>query len=255
MPSRWSEQTYCNFDIPTYIPPEAFILEEGKFVKAFLLRVFLLDLKRMTENNTQDELFAHRVLEPTYDKEGRRNNTPEQLVDEMKTRYLKEIDAMLKEHKEFLAGTVSIKELVHSRMFSQHEMDTNAYGAILGARGRVHQQLERDFKCKIVLAGKGISNLLKDTSDLAQRLAELPPHCRIAATSEEMLGRCIARIDWILSDEPDAIAFREENRRHQANIEGRSHVRRSDAPGNGGSSGFKRGREEYGGPRTVLDDL
>ncbi|CUG92337.1 branch point-binding protein, putative [Bodo saltans] len=226
----WSVCRYTNQNIPTYIPPEALLLEEGQFVKSFLLRCQLYDVYRVIETDTCEQYLSHKgALEPEYDKNGNRTNTPEQVLQELKTKCMTELTEALKRHRDMVSGAAAAaaavtKEIVFKRMFTVDEMQQGAYGAILGARGSVHQSLERETKCKIVLAGRGITDLKKDTSEAALRAIDEDPHARITAPNEKALQECVQKIDWILSDDPAAHEFRENNRRKMAHADGKAYV-------------------------------
>lgn len=62
---------------------------------------------------------------------------------------------------------------------------------------------------------------MKDTNVNAAAMAMEDPHVRITATNEHDLQVAAERVEWILSDDPEAIEFREKNRRRMAQVEGR----------------------------------
>ncbi|RNF26872.1 putative branch point binding protein [Trypanosoma conorhini] len=219
--SRWSKERYTNLLIPNYIPPELLLYDEGQFLKAFLLRVLSIDLNRFIETKRCEDYFINIPVEPEYNSDGQRINTPDELVAEKRRRTMDELTNILRQNAEMGPNPTAPKEIVRKRYFSQDEMDNGAYGAILGARGLVHQELEQKTKCKIVLAGRGITNTLKDTSTNAARVALEEPHARITAPNEQALQHAMERIEWILSDDPEAQEFRENNRKRMAQIEGR----------------------------------
>ena len=223
--SRWSDERYTNPQIPSYIPPEMLLMNEGKLCKAFLMRCALLDCNRLIDSNSADEYFAHTVITPEYDRYGYRTNTPENLLQAKKRSIMEELSNMLKLHRELTAanggGSGGTKEIVKKRYFTREEMELGAYGALLGARGSVHQELEKTTRCKIVLAGKGITDSKIDNSANAQLLAQEEPHARVTAPNEKALQAAMERIEWILSDDPEALAFRENNRKKMAKIDGR----------------------------------
>ncbi|CBH16054.1 branch point binding protein, putative [Trypanosoma equiperdum] len=220
-PSRWSSERYTNLFVPNYIPPELMLYDEGQFLRAFLLRVLSIDLNRLIETKRCGDYFINIPLVPEYNSEGQRTNTPDELVAEKRLKVMDELTNLLRQHSELELNAKTQKEVVRKRYFTQEEMDNGAYGAILGARGMVHQELERLTKCKIVLAGRGITNALKDTSANAARVALEDPHARITAPNEQALQHAMERIEWILSDDPEALEFRENNRKRMAQIEGR----------------------------------
>ncbi|KAH9578141.1 hypothetical protein LSM04_006026 [Trypanosoma melophagium] len=248
--TRWSSERYTNLLIPSYIPPELLLYDEGQFLKAFLLRVLSIDLNRLIETKRCDEYFVNIPVEPEYNSDGQRTNTPDELVAEKRRKVMDELTSLLRQIAEMgpQHGTQK-KEIVRKRYFTQEEMDNGAYGAILGARGLVHQELEQKTKCKIVLAGRGITNPLKDTSANAARIALEEPHARITAPNEQALQHAMERIEWILSDDPEAQEFRENNRKRMAQIEGRYDPRTwvssiEKEPLEGARPGEKHPREE-----------
>ncbi|KAG8348755.1 KH domain [Trypanosoma vivax] len=248
-PSRWSTERYTNLYIPNYIPPELLIYDEGQFLKAFLLRVLSVDLNRFIETKRCDDYFINLPIVPEYNSEGHRTNATEDLVAEKRLKVMDELTNLLRLHSELGMQAKAPKEIMRKRFFTREEMENGAYGAILGARGMVHQELEQTTKCKIVLAGRGITNPLKDTSANAARMALEDPHVRITASSEQALQHAMQRIEWILSDDPEAQEFRENNRKRMAQIEGRYDPRTwvSSVEKRGGSPqrrGWKRSREE-----------
>ena len=259
--SRWSSERFTNLNIPNYIPPEAILDDEGSFLKAFLLRALWHDLGRISESPQMvADYFSRIEIVPEYDNQGNRTNTPEMLLQEKKMKAFEELTSQLKRHKEMLQGAVASlnkTEHVMKRFFTKDEMEGGAYGAILGARGSVHQSLEKETHCKIVLAGRGITDLRKDTSEMAIRAAQEEPHARIVGPSEKALQMAAQRIDWILSDDPQAVEFRENNRRKMAYVEGRQYVPfPKEAQGYTkptSRTGEKRGREEEVDPTMDAD--
>nr|CCC94040.1 putative branch point binding protein [Trypanosoma congolense IL3000] len=219
--SRWSSERYTNLHIPSYIPPELLLYDEGQFLRAFLLRVLSIDLNRFIETRRCEDYFTNIPVTPIYNAEGQRTNTPDELVADKRLKVMDELTNLLRQHSELEMQAKYQKGIVRKRYFSKEEMDNGAYGAILGARGMVHQELERTTNCKIVLAGRGITNPLKDTSGNAAQIALEEPHARITAPTEQALQHAMERIEWILSDDPEALEFRENNRRRMAQIEGR----------------------------------
>mmetsp|Transcript_48210 Transcript_48210/g.55696 ORF Transcript_48210/g.55696 Transcript_48210/m.55696 type:complete len:259 (+) Transcript_48210:57-833(+) len=222
----WSLSTFANQNVPTYLPPEAIILEKGEFLKGFLLRCQVHDLQRMIDTD-QCEAF---VTQCSGDRLGK--SALDQIQDR-KTNVMEKLMELSKQHKEASAGApmLASKGIVQIRKFKKEEMEQGAYGAILGARGSVHQDLEKSTGCKIVLAGKGITDLRKDTSDLAKAAAEEDPHARIWAPNHKALDECLKKIDWILSDEPAAQEFREKNRKTLAAFSGKVYIPIAQAQG------------------------
>lgn len=218
--SRWSDTRYTNMEVPSYIPPEAITHEKGQFLRALLLRVLAQDMQRMLETHTCDQYFRNIPIEPEYDASGNRTNTPENMIGEKRLHAIDDLSKLLRTYVERHDPSKS-KDITRKLYFTQEQMDTGAWGSLIGARGAVHQQLEKETKCRVVLAGRGITNPLKDTNPNAAALALEDPHVRITAQNEQDLQAAAERIEWILSDDPEAVEFRDKNRRRMAQVEGR----------------------------------
>ncbi|CBZ26402.1 putative branch point binding protein [Leishmania mexicana MHOM/GT/2001/U1103] len=220
--SRWSESRYTNLQVPSYVPSEALMHEDGQFLRAFLLRVLANDMQRMLATNTCAAYFRNIPLEPEYDANGNRTNTPENVVMEKRLHVMDDISKLLRTYVERAEYAANKSKDINRRIyFTAEQIETGDYGALIGPRGLVHQQLEKETNCHIVLVGRGITNPLKDTNPNAAAMALEDPHVRITATTEEDLQTAAERIEWILSDEPEAVEFRENNRRRMAQVDGR----------------------------------
>jgi hypothetical protein len=106
--------------------------------------------------------------------------------------------------------------VVHHIFFTKEQMETRAYGAIFGSRGATHQKLEKETGCKIVLGGRGITDVRKQGGVRAAEsaeAAELNPHVMIRAPNEQSLRRAIQEIEWLMSDDPEAVRTREDNKK------------------------------------------
>ncbi|KPI90602.1 putative branch point binding protein [Leptomonas seymouri] len=269
--SRWSEVRYTNLHIPSYVPSEALVAEDGQFMRAFLLRVLATDMQRMLAAHTCDMYFCNTPLEPEYDANGNRTNTPEDVVMEKRLRVMDDISKLLRTYVERAEYAASkSKDINHRIYFTHDQIETGDYGALIGPRGQVHQDLEKETNCHIVLVGRGITNPLKDTNPNAAAMALEDPHVRITAKTEEDLQKAAEKIEWILSDEPDAVEFRENNRRRMAQVDGRYDPRTwmtvaekkkaaaqkaaAAAGENGAEVGTKRPREAGGAEAAEEDD-
>lgn len=245
--SRWSVGRYNDLEIPTYIPSEALLHEHGQFLRAFLLRVLVTDLQRLLTTNGCEQCFVNAPLTPEYDSDGNRSNTPEAVISERRMRAMDDIGKLLRAFVD-RAEQAKSQEITRRIYLTPELMSTGAWGAIIGARGMVHQQLEKETKCRIVLVGRDITNPLKDTNANAAAMALEDPHVRIIAPNEQQLQLAAERIEWILSDDPEAVEFRERNRRRTAQVEGRydprTWVSSSAAAAGQPGVGAKRGRTE-----------
>ena len=247
--NRWSTDVFSNPIVPSYIPPEALLHDRGEFAKAFAARALLHDINRLDESKQAAVFFAHKEITPEYDASGTRNNTPDDLLKLRKRQVVETMASMLKRHREEVLGQSggNGRDIVQKRFFRKEELDL--YGALLGARGKVHQELEKETGCKLVLAGRGITSLLTETSPDAQRMAQEDPHIRITAPNERALQLAYEKVDWILSDEPSAQQYREKNRRRMDHIEGRE--TRWEGPAGRGGRGSGAGASSGRGSGTA----
>ncbi len=241
--------------------PDMLLMHEGKLCDAFLLRAAVIDCNRMVDTFTSEEYFGQRVIVPEYDRYGNRSNMPEHLLQAKKQKSMEKLSGLMKTHRDLTTaggiggagGGMKSSELTQKRYFSREEMDLQAYGALLGARGSVHQELEKTTRCKIVLAGRGITDSKIDLSATALQLALEEPHVRVTAPNEKALQAAMERIEWILSDDPEAVQFRENNRKKMAKIDGRYNAetwgqpRGGAGPAHGSSSGQQQQSSGYGG--------
>lgn len=240
--SRWSEARFHNLEIPTYVPPESFSYLGGHFMRALRLRAIIHDLQRVLATDSSDQCYVNIPLIPAYNENGERTNTPHNLISEKRLKAITELSGMLslfddRSNADIKAG----KEVFRKIRFTKEQVVLGAWGALLGARGAIHQQLEKQFNCRIILAGRGITDPTKDPSANAAIWALEEPHVRLSAATEDDLQSAAERIEWILSDAPEAAAFREMNRKKTAKVEGffdpRTWVDKSMASANGNSSG------------------
>lgn len=196
--------------------------EDGQFMRAFLLRVLATDMQRMLAARTCEGYFRNIPIEPEYDENGNRTNTPEDVVMDKRLRVMDDISRLLRtyvERAEYAAN--KSKDINHRIYFTPEQIETGDYGALIGPRGQVHQDLEKKTNCHIVLVGRGITNPLKDTNPNAATMALEDPHVRITAKTEEDLQKASEEIERILSDDPESVRFREDNRRRMAQVDGR----------------------------------
>lgn len=255
--SRWSDASYTNMDIPSYIPPEAFTHLQGQFLRGFLLCALVHDLRRMIATNTCSQYFDNLPLDPVYNSAGERTNTPEEVLRNKRMEAIQEMSELLSVFDE--RYETKGKEILRKIMLQREHMETGAWGAIIGARGAVHQGLEKKHNCRIVLAGRGITDPMKDSNVNALIWAQEDPHVRISANNEKELQEAVEEIEWILSDDPVAVEFRERNRRRTARLEGRydprTWVSSTDASKRGGEAGSRSGvGEKHGRDDEVESD-
>lgn len=224
---RWSPAKYLNPQIPAYVPPEFVIFDGGLPLEAFQLRAEYEDLKRMVDKDICDMFFLRRHgivnIPPRFDRDGKRTNTTAALLVERRERVQRELTDRAKRFNS-QSATTGEREIIKKVYFTPDQMESRAYGAILGARGQTHQKLEKETKCHIVLGGKGITDMKKSINlkhiDKSEEMAEERPHCRITAPNESALQLALEKVEWILSDDPEAIRFRDENRKQLAMING-----------------------------------
>eukprot|EP01061_Rhynchopus_euleeides_P011307 TRINITY_DN20880_c0_g1_i1.p1 TRINITY_DN20880_c0_g1~~TRINITY_DN20880_c0_g1_i1.p1 ORF type:complete len:329 (+),score=120.88 TRINITY_DN20880_c0_g1_i1:120-1106(+) len=224
--SRWSPDRKHSPTIPVYVPPEMFRVGKGQAMEIFMLRAQFADMQRIAEMKKEDEWYARkrrREDAPVYNAKGERVNTPQNLFKKKRNDVLQDL----------LKWSTRVNEVDASRVdagptkkiyFTKDQMAAKTYAAILGARGKTHQELQVSTGCKITLMGRGISDTIKvrHNKDAADHRAgdDDDPHCHISAPDEESLAKCCERINFILSDKKEAVAFRDEKRRQLAILNG-----------------------------------
>jgi hypothetical protein len=230
---RWTKFQYSNPKIPTYVPPEMLLHDDGKALNALLLRAALEDVNRLQASGEEEVFYQRRrenYLPATYDRHGNRENTFSKMLEKRRLALVKEIIDKAKEQHTMNSGieqgiAKGKREREHKIWLTEAQFESRAYGAVIGARGRTHQKLEKEYDCRIVVEGRGITDLKKRENLLAGSVAvarsQEPPHIRIVASDERKLKKCIEKINWILSDDIDAQIFREENRKALAIENGR----------------------------------
>lgn len=238
--SRWSECKYCNPQVPSYIPPELVLWGEGKPLQMLLARASIEDMIRLQNFHVQGLFFMRKDGELPEDFKGRPDHTMYALLDERKNQF----DLERQMTKEFLAarGVNSVTanrarrtggaggggafgnleytsdgKIVHRLFFTPQVMSTQRYAAIFGSRGATHRQIEKDTGCRIILGGRGITELKRvrrpqDFED-AKKLLQYEGHAMITAPSEKELKLAVQKIEWLLSDDPEAVAQRDELKR------------------------------------------
>ena len=217
---RWSEDRYSNPQIPNYIPPEMFLLGNGAALYAFTTRATLTDTKRMLDRQAEDQYFMRRngVLKvtPKFDGSGRRTNSFAQILTEKQARLQRDFTDMARSVLNVPGGLNDSKQIVKKIYFTEKQLENKSHGAIIGARGATHQQLQRETRCKVVIGGRGMTDVIKEVNlrdrQNAEEMAQDRPHVRITAPNEKCLQDCVERIEWMLSDLPDAIKLRDDNR-------------------------------------------
>lgn len=232
---RWSPRgdTYHNASIPNYVPPELLLFDNGHAIDVFLLRAQLEDAKRLIEHNAADHYFLRcngepKSFPPKWSHDGSiRTNTLDVLLTDQRDRLMKTLQ---ERQKKFTAqqlgatGSVAGKEIVKKIYFTDEQFEQKSFGAIFGARGATHQRLQAETQCNIVLGGKGLTDMKKGVNlrkfEDAKAMAEDKPHVRITAPNEAALQKAVEKIEWILSDDIEALRFREEIRKNLAILNG-----------------------------------
>eukprot|EP00672_Neobodo_designis_P026134 CAMPEP_0174828994 /NCGR_PEP_ID=MMETSP1114-20130205/1654_1 /TAXON_ID=312471 /ORGANISM="Neobodo designis, Strain CCAP 1951/1" /LENGTH=299 /DNA_ID=CAMNT_0016062727 /DNA_START=36 /DNA_END=935 /DNA_ORIENTATION=- len=225
--SRWSDGKYFNQNVPSYVPSELIIFDNGAALDVFLQRAHIEDARRLSERADDPSVYFLRRngpmhVEPRFDSAGNRVNSYAQLLKDKREALQKVFHERARRfNKTSYRGD---REIVKKIFFTQKQFDEKAYGAILGSRGATHKMLERETNCRIVLGGKGIT--LGDKAinlrnyERTQEMMNERPHCRITAPSEAALQKAVERVEWILSDTPDAIRFRDKMRMQLAKDNG-----------------------------------
>ncbi|KAJ9441574.1 Branchpoint-bridging protein [Diplonema papillatum] len=223
--SRWSVDRKPGSTVPVYVPSELFTVCKGQAMGVFMLRAAFADMNRMSEQKREAEWYAgkrKRDETPVYNAKGERVNTVQMLFADKKVKLVQDILAVSSRVSQKAAQSEA--RITKKIYFSKEQIQSRAYGAILGARGRTHQELQQNTGCKICLMGKGISDMLKNKNQgvPGEHRAgdDDAPHCHITAPTEEALKMCVERIEFIISDRKDAIDFRNEKRKEVAILNG-----------------------------------
>eukprot|EP01064_Diplonema_japonicum_P031652 TRINITY_DN5720_c7_g1_i1.p1 TRINITY_DN5720_c7_g1~~TRINITY_DN5720_c7_g1_i1.p1 ORF type:complete len:346 (+),score=76.84 TRINITY_DN5720_c7_g1_i1:49-1038(+) len=220
---RWSADRKHSPAVPVYVPPELFTVCKGQAMGVFMLRAAFADMNRIGEQKREDEWYLRkrkRDEAPVYNAKGERVNTAQMVFKEKKMKLVQELLAVSSRINQ--KNAQSEARITKKIYFTKEQIQSRAYGAILGARGRTHQELQQSTGCKISLMGKGISDMLKNKQNPGEHRAgeDDAPHCHITAPSEEALHKCVERIEFIISDRKEAIEFRNEKRKEVAILNG-----------------------------------
>ena len=189
-------------------------------MEIFTLRAQFADMQRVADSKSEDEWYARkrrREDAPVYNAKGERINTPQNLFKKKRGDVLQELlkwSNRVNELDAAQSNTGPSKKIY----FTKEQMAAKTFAAILGARGKTHQELQQSTGCKITLMGRGISDLNSNTEHRPGD--DDSPHCNVTAPDEESLAKCVERIEFILSDKKEAVAFRDEKRRELAILNG-----------------------------------
>ena len=220
---RWSTDRKHSPNIPVYVPPEMFRVGKGQGMEIFMLRAQFADMQRISDNKKEDEWYARkrrREDAPVYNAKGERVNTPQNVFKKKRTQVLDELLKWSNRVNDMDAAkteTGPTKKIY----FTKEQMQAKTFAAILGARGKTHQELQQSTGCRITLMGRGISDQLKIKGPTEHRAGDDDaPHCHITAPDEESLARCVERVEFIMSDKREAVEFRNEKRKELAILNG-----------------------------------
>eukprot|EP00744_Colponema_vietnamica_P009332 GILI01013281.1.p2 GENE.GILI01013281.1~~GILI01013281.1.p2 ORF type:complete len:205 (-),score=43.88 GILI01013281.1:41-655(-) len=152
-------------------------------------------------------------IKATFDSKGNRVNTAAEMLTERNTRNLEYLKRQLAKFKD-----ETVREGEVSRKYFFKPQHISMIGSLFGARGETQKKLVRDAGVlRIEFAGRGLTKRQKKFNairglDKADELESEEPHAFIVGYDEASVGRAIERIEWLLSDTPDAVATRENNR-------------------------------------------
>jgi len=235
--SRWSEAKYCNPRVPSYVPPELILWGEGKPLQVFLNKARIEDMKRLHYAHADGVFFMRKDGELPEGFTGWPRHALEEAIQRREEEFeherrvvnealaAREVAALqtgeLANKRRKMLGSLSNNleytrdgRIIHRIFFSRRVMDNRLYAAILGSRGTTHRLLEKETGCKISLGGRGITDMrnLREGTDIeeARRLLSFEPHCQILAPSELHLQRAIERVEFLVSDDPEAEELREK---------------------------------------------
>eukprot|EP00758_Cryptobia_borreli_P002638 Tbor_TRINITY_DN3176_c0_g1::TRINITY_DN3176_c0_g1_i1::g.14744::m.14744 len=225
----WSTSRFSNTSIPSYLPPEIFLIENGRALEAVLARARLNDMKRLIETGQESSYFISIPITSHFSDTP---FSPSAAICERKTAALKEVFALRKYRDRLLAArndqTTSVygcsdnRQVIDKYYFKPEQMEH--YGTLFGGRGETHKKLLKESRClKIEYAGKGITNSDKKINQLRgeDESANDRPHAKIVAPDERAFNKAVELIEWWLSDDPKAVQAREDNRRRLAIQDGR----------------------------------
>jgi hypothetical protein len=225
---RWSDGKFCNPDVPSYVPPELLLFGDGKPLQVFLARARIEDMKRLCERGLEGLYYmrAGGELPPGF-----RGVPADELrfARESRMRDLQELGrkmaaasvtaSVAPESKVFTHGLHGRDGLriVRKIFFTPKQVETERFGCLFGSRGATQKALQTETRCKIILGGRGITDIRKvrnvEDFDALKRLAEEDPHVAIYAPTEAALRLAVERIEFLLSDDPESERARDFNRR------------------------------------------
>jgi hypothetical protein len=220
---RFTDAHYCNPNVPSYIPPEAFLYGDGRFADLFLMRARLDDMRRLKAAGLESLYFMRAGGELPR---GFRGSAGEELhhqreqrykdFETARTRYSTE-DAKRAENSGPAGGTRRGDKggVTCKVMLTEQQVQSGTVAALFGYRGSTHKMLLRELNLNaLMVGGRGITDPRKQRPEVmsyqeAIVLAQEPPHVKLTASNESDLQRAVQRIEFFLSDDPEAINERE----------------------------------------------
>lgn len=143
---------------------------------------------------------------PQYDSRGQRTNTRELRMRERWTKDRQQLveDALRLDPNFVVPHNVARKTKFEKRMrIPQDEYPSyNFMGQILGPRGITHKELERKYRCKISIRGRG--SVKEGRAHHQDGHENDPLHVYICAETDEDLESCALEIDKLLTPIDDA---------------------------------------------------
>eukprot|EP00756_Hemistasia_phaeocysticola_P004281 Hpha_TRINITY_DN12730_c0_g1::TRINITY_DN12730_c0_g1_i2::g.114337::m.114337/K13095/SF1; splicing factor 1 len=227
--TRWSADRIVQQGLPTNVPHELLEVARGDAFRVFLLRAQIQDMQRIADQQKEEEWYQmlrkrKRDEAPVYNQKGERVNTAQNIFRDRKMKLVQELLAASARYNQRAA--TSDQRITKKVYFTRAQVESRAYGAIFGARGRTHQEIQMVTGCKITLMGRGISDELKNKQVQVGREDEHragmddAPHAHITAPNEEALKKAVERIEFLVSDRPEAIEVREAKRKEVAILNG-----------------------------------
>ena len=282
IPKGFTAGKHHDPNVPTYLPPEAFHMDGGLLLNAFLARCAIYDCARLAAAGEEDTYYANVELPVRFDSRGNRVNTAAEMLAKRNSDSLEYIKRL---QSRFRNEAVRDGEKSHKYYFTAREMEL--VGSLFGAGGEVHRMLVNESGVlRIEFAGRGLTkrqkrhNAAKGAEWNDSREAE-DPHAFVVGYDDASISEAIRLIQEHLSDSPEAVAKRDENHRLMTVKHGTydplTYVKPSErAAGGGGaggdafsvgggggaahsggaaSAGSKRPREEAAAPVDDGDDL
>eukprot|EP00667_Euglena_gracilis_P011809 EG_transcript_12083 len=219
--TRWSAQRYIQDKVntPVYVPSELFWKAKGQAMKIFQIRALLNDMNRMGEDKNFEDYFRKkraRSPEPVYNTKGERTNTRERRFRDLKMKLVQDLLNMSNLHHNRVTQ-IQKQKFQKCIYFTPEFLETTSFRIIIGPRGRTQKELEAETGAIIHVLGKGTGTRRVGKPQPGD---DDDPHILITAATEEILHKAVDRINFILSDTPEAQAWKAQKLRELSIING-----------------------------------